>query len=372
MIEWSDKNKHNSFCSWKGLCYYEHYKKIVDWLDKGSSELPPPIEINIDPVGECNLRCFFCTVQDYLKHHREELGEIRQLPTEYMHQLVDFLAQWDVRGLCISGGGEPSLHRGAWELPRHAVDKGMEASFVTNGVIMAPELAEAMMLCRWVNFSVDAADRETFKTIKGADRFDKVITNISYVTKYRERTHSPVDICFSLLIVPENASSIHKACKLAKELGVQNFHARPVDFERSDIEGARKLNFDIFKIQEEFARCHEEETKDFHVFTVTHKFDPEFHVKHDFKRCLATPLLFSILQDGNAYLCPDRKMEPQFRLGPCYPNPETILDWWGSEKHRQIIRSVNPAVHCSKCTKSQYNRQIEEVILCDGMCLSFP
>lgn len=371
-MEWSTKNQFNSFNSAKGLCYYEQYKKIVGWLDKGSSELPPPVEINLDPIGECNLRCYFCIVQDYLKHHREELGKIRKLPTEYMHRLVDFLAEWGVRGLCISGGGEPSLHKGAWKLPPYAVDKGMEASFVTNGVVMAPELAEAMMCCRWVNFSVDAGDKQTFQVVKGADRFVDVIAHIRYVINCRERTHSSVDVCYSFLIVPENASSIHKACRLARELGVQNFHARPVDFERGDIEGARKLNFDMPRIQEEFARCHEEETDSFHVYTVTHKFDPEFHVKHDFKRCLATPLLFSILQDGNAYLCPDRKMEPQFRLGSCYPNPETILDWWGSEKHRQIIKSVNPAVHCSKCTKSQYNRQIEDIVLQDKMCLSFP
>ena len=371
-VEWSERNKYCSFNSYKGLAYYERYKKIVDWLDKGSDELPPPVEINIDPLGECNLRCYFCIVQDYLRHRREELGEIRRLPTEYMYHLVDFLAKWGVRGLCISGGGEPSLHRGAWGLPQHAVDKVMETSFVTNGVIMTPELAENMMLCRWVNFSVDAADKQTFELIKGADKFDDVIANISYVINYRTQTRSSVDITFSLLILPENQYSIHKACKLAKELGVQNFHARPVDFERRDIKGARRLDFDMPKIQEEFARCHEKETEDFHVYTVTHKFDPELHVKHNFKRCLATPLLFSILQDGNAYLCPDRKMEPQFRLGPCYPNPETILDWWGSEKHRQIIKSVNPAVHCTKCTKAEYNRQIEEVVLRDGMCLSFP
>lgn len=371
-MEWSDESKYCSFNSYKGLTYYEHYRKIVSWLDKGSSELPPPVEINIDPMGECNLQCYWCIVQDYLKRNRKQLGEMRQLPTEYMHRLVNFLAEWGVRGLCISGGGEPSLHKGAWSLPEYAVERGMEASFVTNGVVMSSELAENMMRCRWVNFSVDAADRETFEKIKGADRFDNVIGNIFYVTKNRERVKSSVDICYSFLILPENSLSIHKACRLAKELGVQNFHARPVDFERGDIEGARKLDFNMDAIQEQFARCHEEETKNFHVYTVTHKFDPEFHVKHSFKRCLATPLLFSILQNGNAYLCPDRKLEEQFKLGPCYPNPETILNWWGSDGHRRIVRSVNPAKHCTKCTKAEYNRQIEEVVLSDGMCLSFP
>ncbi len=46
-----------------------------------------------------------------------------------MYRLVDFLSQWGVRGLCISGGGEPSLHEGVWGLPSYAVSKGMDVSF---------------------------------------------------------------------------------------------------------------------------------------------------------------------------------------------------------------------------------------------------
>ena len=154
-------------------------------------------------------------------------------------------------------------------------------------------------------------------------------------------------------------------------MGVQDFHVRPVDFERNDIEGHGKLELDRSTILEEFERCHEEETEDFHVYTVTHKFNPNFHVKHDFAKCLATPLVLPILQDGNAYLCVDRKMERPFRLGSCYPKPESILTWWGSDYHRDIIKSVDIGL-CSRCTWSEYNCQMEEVVLKDKMCLSFP
>lgn len=370
MIEWSEKNKYNSFCSWKGLCYYENYKKIVDWLDNGSSILPPPIECNLDPYAECNLRCYFCIGQRYLRHSREEVGEMRQLPQEYMYRLVDFLANWGVRGLCISGGGEPSLHKGVWGLPNYAVEKGMDVSFVTNGVAISPELEDNLLVCRWVSFSVDAGDFRTYKKIKGKYSFDLVVENIGHLADYRVKSNSKVDICYKMLVLPENYQTIHKACKLAKELGVQDFHVRPVDFERGDIEGARKLDFNMKVIEEQFARCHEEGTPDFHVYTVTHKFDPEFHVKHDFTRCFAT-LILPILTDGNGYLCVDKKMEAKFRLGSAYPNPESILEWWGSDSHRQMLKSVE-VDKCSRCTGSQYNKQIEKVVLEDGMCLAFP
>ena len=342
----------------------------MDWLDNGKDCLPPPIECNLDPFAECNLACNFCVGQRYLRTHREEVGEMRKLPKEYMYRLVDFLATWGVSGLCLSGGGEPSLHDGVWQLPSYAVSKGMDVSFVTNGVDIHPVLRDNMMACRWVSFSVDAGNYETYKKIKGKDRFTEVINNIANIAALRRRTNAKVDLCYKMLILPENIDEIFYACRLARELGVQDFHVRPVDYERSDIEGHKKLDIDVEKVQEQFVKCHELETEEFRVFTIVHKFDPEFHIKHDFKKCYAT-LILPILTDGSGYLCVDKKMESRFRLGNAFPDPTEILKWWGSDKHREMIKSVN-INECSRCTGSQYNKQIEQVVLQDKMCLAFP
>lgn len=368
-MEWSNATRYNSFNSMKGLAYYDHYKKIVAWMD-GKGTLPPPIECNLDPIAECNLSCKFCVTQRYLKTHREDVKGKRRLNTEYMYDLVKFLAQWGVRGLCISGGGEPTLHKGAWGLTGYASGLGMDVAWFTNGTNMTDALAYELLQCRWVALSVDAGDRETYHEVKGEDRFEDVVKNITKLSALREKTHSKVDLCFKMVVLPENMFGIHKACELAKSLGVQDFHVRPCDFERADIQGHKPLQLEIDRIQEEFAKCHEEETDSFHVYTVTHKFDESFHVKHDFQQCLASPLVIPILTDANAYLCVDRKMEEPFKLDSCNP-PERILEWWGSDKHRDMIKAVNIDT-CSRCTWGQYSKQISEVVLKDGMCLSFP
>lgn len=369
MIEWKIGNKYNSFNSYKGLTYYENYKKIIGWLD-GKNELPPPIECNLDPFAECQLACYFCITQRYLRHNRTEVGEMRKLPIEYMYRLVDFLAEWGVKGLCISGGGEPTLHEGVWELPQYAVSKGLDVSLVTNAVFLNDELAENIMACRWLALSVDSLNREMYQMIKGRDRFDLVIANIKKLADMRYKTNAEVDLCFKCVLLPENMHSIYDMCKMAKDLGVQDFHVRPVDFERKDIKGYRKLVFDAESVYDEFAKCHELETDDFHVYTITHKFDSEFHVQHDFTRCFAG-LILPLLADGNAYVCVDKKMEANYRLGSAYPNPEQILEWWGKDAHREMIKNMD-IDQCSRCTGSQYNQQIENVVLQDKMCLSFP
>jgi len=369
-MEWSEKTKYNSFNSYKGLTYYENYKQIVKWMD-GDDYLPPPVEVNLDPFAGCNLNCYFCIVQRYLKHHREELS-MTKLPTEYLHRLVSFLGEWGVRGLCISGGGEPLLYRPVWTLPGFAAGRcGMDVSLFTNGTVMNDYIGQSLLSCKWVAISIDASNKEEYKQIKGEDFFDLVMKNAQRLTWLREAMDATTNICFKFLVLPENQTSIYEACKLAKESGFQDFHARPVDFERNDIEGHKKLDIDVDRVNEQFEKCHELEDDNFHVYTVTHKFNKDFHIKHDFTKCLASPILLPILTDGNAYLCVDKKMEKDFKIGSCYPNPESILEWWGGDAHRELVKSVD-INKCSRCTWSQYNRQIEEAVIEDRMDLSFP
>ena len=365
-MEWRDK--FNSFNSFKGLTYYENYKNIVDWMN-GDAELGPPIECNLDPYAACNLNCYFCITQRYLQTHPGEVGSMRVLPADYMYRLVDFLADWGVRGLCISGGGEPTLHKDVPGILWSARGRGLKTALFTNGTRMTADLVQALLTCQFVTWSINAADAETFLIIEGADLFDSSVANMKRLVSHKGT--SKTFVCARMLILPENYKQIYRICKLTKELGLGGFSVRPVDFERKDIVGHRKLDLPVDEVFEEFAKCHEEETRDFKVFTVTHKFDPEFHVKHDFNECLATPLLLPLLQDGNAYLCVDKKMEAEFRQGSCFPNPEEILTWWGSDRHRQMVKNVD-INSCSRCTFSQYNIQIERVVKEDSMMASFP
>ncbi len=357
-MEWSNKNKYNSFNSAKGLTYYENYKQIIKWLD-GDNYLPPPIECNLDPVLGCNLNCYFCITQSYMKG-----GKQGELGLEYMINLVTFLANWGVRGLCISGGGEPSLSHVIPTVIQYAkLDLLMDVAFVTNAVYMSDQLIRALSLCRWVALSVDASNKDTYKNIKGKDRFAEVIYNIKKLAFNNRKT----DFCFKFLILPENQREIYDACKLAKELGVQDFHARPCDFDKINIRGQE---LDIPAIHEQFDKCHELEDDNFHVYTITHKFDPEFHVKHDFPACLAAPMILPVLTDGNAYLCVEQKMVEKYMIGSCDPQ-EKILEWWGSDRHRQMMKDIVPDRDCSRCIYGQYHSQIE-AIRTDSMCLSFP
>ena len=158
---------------------------------------------------------------------------------------------------------------------------------------------------------------------------------------------------------------------MARDLGVQDFHVRPVDLERKDIKGHYKPTFNLDAIHEQFDKCHKLEDEHFRVFTITHKFDSDFHVKHDFPGCLAAPLILPVLTDGNGYLCVEHKMDAKYKLGSAYPEPEKILEWWGGDKHRQMMGQVIPDRDCSRCIYGEYHKQLKAVAN-DDMCRSYP
>ena len=366
-MEWSNQNKYNSFNSYKGLAYYEKYKDIARWMKGSTNYLPPPIECSIDPIAHCNLKCYYCNSQRYLRDNPDEIpSDTRMMSEVQMIKLIDFMADWGVKGICFGGGGESLLNKDVWDLPRYIHNKGMETGIVTNGTASGDWMK--LVWCRWVGFSVDAADKETFLKIKGVDLFDKVIQNIKYLVDIKSKVENNLDIAFKFLVLPENWMQIFDACRLAKELGVQDFHVRPVDLERKDFKSAKQINLEMFEIRNQFNLCHQLEDDIFHVYTVLHKYDDEFHVKHDFNRCLASPLVIQCCTDGYCYVCVDHRIEPRFRLGKW----DNIQEWWGSRKHLEVIQSINPHKECSRCTWSEYNRQIEDAVIKDRMCLKFP
>lgn len=343
--EWSIVNRYNSFNSFKGLTYFEHYQKISGWM-KGKNPLPAPILASLDPVNSCNQKCYYCNSQRYLNH-------LKQWEREFIKSLLNNLSEWGVKSVCWAGGGEPTLNPNLIGMFQMAKDLGLESSIITNGTYLTDE----MNLCRWIGISLDSADPDVYRRVRGSDDCWNVLANIGILAKSNPKT----DIAVKVLVLPETIDTLLETCKVAKSLGVRDFHVRPVDLERKDFRNTKQINFDMSKIETVFEECHKLETKDFHVYTVTHKYDQNFHVKHDFRQCLASPLVAMICTDKKYYICPDHRLEPRFEIKD-----------WGSDQHRELINSINVEKECSRCTWSEYNRQIEEVILEDKICRNFP
>ncbi len=351
--EWSNKNKYNSFNSYKGLLYSDWYIGIAN------KELLTPIEAAIAPIHTCNLNCKHCNSGLYMQYGKEA----DRMTDDHLMKLVDFLGWWGVKGMCFAGSGEPTLHSKLPDAIKLTIDNGMCASILTNGTILYPELLEVIPSCTWVGVSVDAGADDTFQKIKGVNLFDTVIQNIEDMVK----NSGDCDIGFKFLISSLNQYEIYDACHLSSKIGVHDFHVRPADFFHEGMKDRKRgellSDIDIQNIFHQFEKCHELETDDFKVNTVMHKFNDDFSPKKDFSQCYGAPLSIPICADGKVYLCIDHWYEEKYAIGKHFPDPYDIIKFWGGEEHLKMIFGNTPEGCHTKCTFGVYSKQCEDLFI---------
>lgn len=350
-MEWSEANTFNPMNSLvKGLTYYEHYLKILAWME-GHGKLPAPVEASLDPCAQCNNSCYYCSSNRY----RANGATPRQWDMAYMTDLFPYLSQWGVKAFCW-GGREATLNPHLAQATRLATQH-MEGAIVTNGVYLPDELKEALLTCKWIGVSVDTTSAEVYRQVRGTDDCKQVWGNIADLGRSKNGTTVGV----RALILPETVDTLYDTCYRARESGATFFHCRPADLERKDLADRQKATFDMPRVRDILRRCHELETSEFGVFTVTHKYGEDFHVRHDFKRCLASPLVVQICTDKRKYLCVDHRMDPRYEVTE-----------WGGDQHRDLINSIVPDRDCSRCTWDAYQRIIEQIVMTDRIHRNFP
>jgi MoaA/NifB/PqqE/SkfB family radical SAM enzyme len=372
MQEWSKRNELNSFNSYKGLLYSNWYQAIRDWKDHKRDAPLPPVEASLDPIHACNLQCEHCNAASYLVYRAKE----KMMKPTHLLELVSFLGRWGVKAVCFGGGGEPTLHPTLAEAFETCKLAGMDASIATNGTLFNQKLIETMSrTCRWVGVSIDSATANIYVIGRKANLFDQAISNMKNLIKQIKKDKSICEVAYKFLIFDYNQHEIFDACKLAKDIGVRDFHVRPADFSHQGMgKNKQKHNpYDINKIQEQFEKCHELETERFRVFTVIHKFKPDFTPDRNFSQCYASPCSIQLCADGNVYLCPDQRHSQFYLLGNHYPNPNQILNFWGKIKHYNLVFKTGAENCKTRCTFSPYCRQCEELFIkdTDPMCKWF-
>ncbi|OHD87895.1 MAG: radical SAM protein, partial [Sulfuricurvum sp. RIFCSPHIGHO2_12_FULL_44_8] len=99
----------------------------------------------------------------------------------------------------ISGGGEPTLHPNAVELIEYAKKAGAKVGLITNGSKFTKENSIRLLEAGvdMIEFSVDAADPETYaRARKGLD-WEKLLQNVKRMVELRNKLKSPSKIIAS-------------------------------------------------------------------------------------------------------------------------------------------------------------------------------
>lgn len=187
-----------------------------------------PQSLILDVTNNCNLRCIMCRPQ-LLKENSESWS------------FIDFLVatrNLAPRSASLGGTGEPLLNKSLGEMVEHLYVKGIKPILNTNGTMLSSAGAWLQKV-HLMKVSMDAANEETYKTIRGNVGFQELLNNIRKVTR--------IHVCrvrLEYVVMSTNYREMLDFIKLAKELGVDGVFFRlyqGMDLPANLDEGFRKV-----------------------------------------------------------------------------------------------------------------------------------
>ena len=170
--------------------------------------------MQIEPVGECNLRCRMCPVR------------YREVTNAFM-AWADFTRVADdlpmLSELHLQGLGEPLLHPRFFDMVAYAVARGVAVSVNTNLTLLTPEKAERAATCglEAIYVSVDGATPETYERIRVDARFDRLERNVLRLQEALTRHASPTRVQITAVAMRENVHELAALVELTARWGVR-------------------------------------------------------------------------------------------------------------------------------------------------------
>ncbi|MGN6562403.1 MAG: radical SAM/SPASM domain-containing protein [Thermomicrobiales bacterium] len=147
-----------------------------------------PAFVQIEPVGQCNLRCQMCAIQ--FRTDGPPYGPPAFMPFERFTSLVDQFA--GMRELHLQGLGEPMMHPRYFDMVAYAAAKGITVSTNSNLTLLNARRAERCVtsgLAR-LHVSIDGATPQTYARIRVRSRLDRVLNNLALLLDARRRLGS--------------------------------------------------------------------------------------------------------------------------------------------------------------------------------------
>lgn len=161
--------------------------------------LPFPRKINFSlQEGVCNERCPKCFVHGTNNH-----GEKKNAGTMPQEQIVRLLAEAAPHSSIVSPSffSEPMVAKNFNFFIREAKKNRLPVNLCTNGVLL-DETMSAFLLdmdVALLSISIDASTRDTFRKVRGVDKFDQVVANVLRFLEMRDGAKRPrVTVSFGI------------------------------------------------------------------------------------------------------------------------------------------------------------------------------
>src|SRR3954464_3392745 len=195
-----------------------------------------PSYIQLEPVGQCNLRCQMCPIQ--FRQDGPPHGPPAFMDWELFTQVIDDLPS--LSELHLQGLGEPMMHPRFFDMISHAASRGITVTTNSNVTLLPRERAEKCVTSglSTLHVSLDAATQETYERIRVRAHFDRVLRNLGHLRDAKRDLASETPrVRLVMVLMRQNLAELPTLVRLAHELGIDTMFVQHLchDFGESSL-----------------------------------------------------------------------------------------------------------------------------------------
>jgi MoaA/NifB/PqqE/SkfB family radical SAM enzyme len=178
-----------------------------------------PAYVQLEPVGQCNLRCQMCPIQ--FRADGPPHGPPAFMDYELFLQMLDDLPT--LTELHLQGLGEPMMHPRFFDMVEEATGRGIRVTTNSNATLLTRARADRCVTSglATLHVSLDAASAESYEKIRVRAHFDRVLRNLGHLRDARrdlESTHPQVRLV--MVVMRQNLDELPQLVRLAHELDI--------------------------------------------------------------------------------------------------------------------------------------------------------
>ena len=180
-------------------------RRLIKMINDSRRELTPPFprQIQIETTNICNHRCEFCAYT-MMERAKGVIGN------DLFERLVTEAFDCGAREIGLFAGAEPLTCKSLDKYIAFCKELGFEYIYIsTNGGLGGHSLFKRLLDAglNSIKFSVNGGDRATYERVHGKDNYDSVISNIKYVSEYRNTVPQKVYLGLSFVGMPDTKDS---------------------------------------------------------------------------------------------------------------------------------------------------------------------
>lgn len=180
-----------------------------------------PRFLQIEPVGQCNLRCQMCPIQ--FRKDGPPNGPPAFMDFAVFTKLIDeFIG---LQELHLQGLGEPMMHPRFFDMVHYASRRGIRVSTNTNLTLLNPRRAESCITSGLAEIhpSIDGATAATYERIRVRAHFDRVLANLQMLIDAKNRLKSEApEIRMIVVVMKQNVHELPDLVRLADRFGIRS------------------------------------------------------------------------------------------------------------------------------------------------------